>query len=1065
MKKVLLLITVILAFTTVSRAQTRQVSGKVVDSESGETLIGVSVSVKGTTIGISTDVNGSFKLNVPSSGNVSLVTRYLGYKQKEVAVGSQTQITISMEPDAVQLNEVVAIGYATVQRKNLNASVSSVNARQLRDIPINSTAEALAGRLAGVQVTQSEGSPNASAQIRVRGGGSITQDNSPLYVVDGIQVEDALSNLAPQDIESIDVLKDASSTAIYGARGANGVVIITTKGGREVKPTISYSGLAGFRQLANKLDVMNPYDFVRYQYERSRGSSTDETLFQNTYGTFQDLGQYRSVRFVDWQDEMFGRNALMQTHNISLVGGTKETKYNLSVTSNTEDGIMLISDFDRKLINFRFDQTVSSKLKAGFNVRYNSTVVNGAGTANGGSSATNRLRHSIRYRPLLMPGQDLLDYDPDYADQTNANSLALQNPILLNQSEYRRNNNSTANFSGNFTYDLTKYLAFKSTLGFDIVNNRANAFNDVITSIARQNSNQPTADITAIARNSINNSNVLTFNMNKSKSAFTKRNKLDVLIGQELYQNKYRRLTNESRLFPVGINAESALGSMNLGTPIPTTSEEFTERLLSFFGRANYSFDDKYLLTVTMRGDGSSKFAQGSKWGYFPSASVAWRLSEEKFFKDLSSGINDLKLRVSYGEAGNNRIGNFLYLTQFSTNGYYSINDQIVPVYTPSALSNNFLKWETTVARNIGVDIGILNDRIQVSADAYKNTTSDNLVDVTIPTSSGYTRQLQNVGSTSNRGVELQLNGSPVVSKDFNWNANFNISYNKNKIEKLSDYQSSFLFPSGWAGSNQPADFLVRVGESVGTIWGLKTDGFYAIDDFDFSNGVYTLKPTVPNNSGITSVQPQPGVLKFQDFNGDALITDADRTVIGDTQPKFFGGLNQQFTYKKFDLSIFLNFQLGNDVLNANKLEFTSGYTPNANMLAMMNNRWRNVNDQGQVVTDPAALAALNANATLWSPLRSASSFYVHSWAVEDGSFLRVNNITLGYNLPSSLLNKVKISKFRIYGTVNNLAVLTNYSGYDPEVNTRRSTPLTPGVDYSAYPRSRAFIFGANVSL
>ncbi len=886
-----------------------------------------------------------------------------------------------------------------------------------------------------------------------------------MYVVDGVQVEDALSNLAPQDIAAIDVLKDASATAIYGARGANGVVIITTKGGKEAKPTITYSGLGGVRQLANQLDVMNPYEFVLYQYERSRGNTTDEATFLTAYGTFPNLQTYKSTPFINWQEEMFGRNALMQTHNIGLSGGTKDSKYNLSITSNTEEGVMLISDFDRKLINFRFDQNVSDKLKVGFNVRYNNTVVNGAGTATGGSSATNRLRHSIRYRPILLPGQDLLDYDPDYADQTNANSLALQNPILLNQQEYRKNNNSTTNFSGNFNYNIHKYVSFKSTLGFDIINNRANAFNDVITAIARANQNQPTADINAITRNSVNNSNVLSFNMNNSGTSFSKKNKFDVLVGHELYQNKYKRLTNESRLFPIGISAESALGSLNLGTPIPTTSDEFTERLLSFFGRANYSFDDKYLLSLTMRADGSTKFAVGKKWGYFPSASLAWRVSEESFFKSMPSAINDLKFRVSYGEAGNNRIGNFLYLSQFSTNGYYSINDQIVPVYSPTSLSNSDLRWETTIARNVGMDIGLFNDRIQLSADLYKNTTSDNLVDVTIPTSSGYTKQLQNVGKTSNRGVELQLSGSPIVSKNFSWNSSFNISYNKNKIDKLGDYQTSFLFSSGWAGSNQPSDFLVREGESVGAIWGLKTDGFYKIEDFNYAAGVYTLKPTVPTNQGITSVAPQPGVLKFKDINGDGVITDSDRSKIGDTQPKFFGGFNQQFTVKNFDLSLFLNFQLGNDILNANKLEFSSGYTPNANLLAIMNDRWTNIDANGAVVTDPAALAALNTNAKIWSPLRSASSFYVHSWAVEDGSFLRVNNITLGYTLPSSILNKVKINKLRFYGTVNNLAVLTNYSGYDPEVNTRRSTPLTPGVDYSAYPRSRAFIFGANLSL
>lgn len=1048
------------------------IKGKVVSTK-GEPLIGVSVKIKGTTRGVSTDMNGGFTLSAPA--DATLVISYLGYKQKEYKLHGDKNVVITLQESSNELNEVVVIGYGTVQRRDLTGSVSSVNAKQLKDIPVNSTAEALAGRLAGVQITQSEGSPDASAQIRVRGGGSITQDNSPLYVVDGIQVENALSNLAPQDIESIDVLKDASATAIYGARGANGVVIITTKGGREMKPTVAYNGLVGFRNLARELDVMKPYDYVMYQYERSRSSSDDRTTFQNTYGTFEDLQLYKNAPFVDWQDQMFGRNALMQTHNLSLTGGTKDTRYNLSVTSNTEDGIMLGSDFDRKLVNFKFDQNITNKLKAGFVVRYNSTVVDGAGTANSGSSATNRLRHSVRYRPLLMGGQNLLDYDPDYADQTNSNSLSLQNPILLNQAEYRKNNNNIANFSGSVSYDINKFVTVKTTVGYELTNNRQNAFNDTITSVARQNSNQPTASVTFINRGSLNNSNVVSFSTNKSGWNFSKNNKLDVLVGQEIYQTNYKTLTNESHNFPVGITAERALGSLNLGTPIPTTSEEYKEHLLSFFGRANYSYLDRYLFTATMRADGSSKFAKGNKWGYFPSASFAWRLSDEKFFKKLNiSALNDLKLRVSYGEAGNNRIDNFLYMTQFvsnpESNKYYSINDKIVTVFASDALANAFLKWETTVAKNVGFDMGLLNNRIQLSADFYRNSTNDNLVDVPIPSSTGYKKQLQNVGKTENNGVEIQLNSNIIQSKSFSWNANFNISYNKNKIKSLGQFQNSYLVSSEWGGSNQPFDYIVRVGEPVGAIWGLETDGYYKIDDFDYNNGTYTLRSGVANNRSITSVDPQPGGLKFRDISGpngapDGIVDDNDRTIIGNTQPKFFGGLNQQFSYKNFDLSVFVNFQLGNDVLNANKLEFTSGYTINANMLSMMNNRWRNVNDQGQVVTDPTALAALNQNATLWSPLKTASSFYVHSWAVEDGSFLRVNNITLGYTLPQKFLNRIKISRLRLYGTVNNLAIITNYSGYDPEVNTRRSTPLTPGVDYSAYPRSRAFIFGVNLSL
>lgn len=1070
MKKLLFLVLLLSWSVLGTFAQGRQVSGVVTSQENRSPVDGATVTVKGTTTSTVTDAQGRFKINVPADNSV-LVVSHASFSALEIPTQGKTSVDVALMPQVKSLEDVVIIGYQAVRRGDLTSSVSSVNARDLKDIPINSAAEALAGRLAGVQIIQSEGSPDAAAVVRVRGGGSITQDNSPLYVVDGIQVENALSVLAPQDIESIDVLKDASATAIYGARGANGVVIITTKGGRNMKTRVNYNGLFGVRQLANKLDVMNPYDFVIYQYERSRGSQTERNDFQNTYGRWEDLELYKHVKFTDWQEEMFGRSALMQTHNVSVVGGNESTTFNLSLTSNKEEGVMLGSDFDRKLVNFKFDHKVTSKLKIGMAVRYNRTVVNGAGTSNEGSSATNRLRHAIKYRPILMPGQSMLDYDPDYADQTNANSLALVNPILLNNAEYRKNYNNTANISGSFQYTFNKYLSFKSTFGYDVQNIRQDAFNDTITSIARQNAEMPTASINTISRTVLNNSNVFTFTMNKSGSPFSKRNDLTVLVGQELYESNNKTHRIETRYFPVGITAKAALGNMGLGSPPvgstqpPPVSRDFTNRLVSFFGQVNYALDKKYMLNLSMRADGSSKFADGNRWGYFPSAAFAWRALQEDFLDFLYPTFSDLKLRVSYGRAGNNRIDDFLYLSQFEALTYYSVNDQLITAYRPQSLANANLVWETTIAQNIGIDMGFLRDRLSLSIDLYKNKTKDLLVNVPVPTSSGYTSQIQNVGSTTNKGVEFQLNGTPIAKRDFTWRANLNISFNKNNIESLGQFQDFFLTSSTWGGGNQPSDFVVRPGLSVGSIWGLITDGYYTVDDFAYDNGVYTLKPSVPNNQSITATAPQPGMLKFKDTNGDGVINDNDRTVIGSTQPKFFGGLNQQFNYKNFDLSIFVNFQVGNDVYNANKLEFTSGYTPNSNLLASMNNRWRTIDENGNLVTDPTLLAKMNEGAGLWAPLRSASSFYVHSWAIEDGSFLRINNVTLGYTLPASLLKRARIQSLRIYGTVNNLAIFTKYSGYDPEVNTRRSTPLTPGVDYSAYPRSRAFIVGLNLSL
>ena len=1098
MKRQLCLSLLLFLVCSLAWAQERTVTGTVTKDKTGEALAGVTVTVKGTSVATTTDAAGQFTLRIPAGrNNPVLVFSYVGHTSREVTPGSQSSVQVTLEEAATtSLEDVVVIGYGTARRKDVTSSVSSINARQLRDIPLNSAAQALAGRLAGVQITGSEGSPNAEVLIRVRGGGSITQDNSPLYIIDGIQVENGLSTLSPQDIESIDVLKDASATAIYGARGANGVVIITTKSGRNNRTVLSYNGFVGINKLANKLDVMNPYDFVVYQWERAMFTGDTSSIWD--YGrTFDTLNVYKNTPGIDWQEEMFGRSALMQTHNVSLNGGKEGTTYNLSLTSNREEGIMRNSDFDRKLVTFKFDHTFSKQLRIGFSTRYNNTVVNGAGTSNTGSAGTNRLRQSVRYRPLLLPGQELLDFDPDYLANTNSNGMSMVNPILLNDAEYRKNVSNLANIGAYVDLKITPYLTFRTTGGVDYTNIRQTAFDDTITSASRQNSNQPMAAISNSTRVTLNNSNVLTYSNTSGEGRFADKNDLTVLVGHEIYQTRTIGENQFARYFPVGISPDKALGNMNLGTSYVDANRrpsfEFENRLVSFFGRANYGYDDRYLLSLSVRADGSSKFGPGNKWSYFPSGSVAWRISNEKFFEGLADKINDLKLRVSYGQAGNNRIEDFLYVQQFNTGSQYWLNDQMVTGLVPSALANANLVWEKIISRNIGLDASFLNSRLQFTLDVYKNTTKDLLVAVPVPTSSGYSRQIQNVGSTENTGVELQINATPVSKKNFTWSVNFNMSANKNKVLSLGEFQKSYLENSGWGFSNTPADYLVRVGDPVGAMWGFVTDGYYTLDQFDYdpATKIYTLKQGVPNNFGITSVLAQPGALRFRDIAGapdstgkltgpDGMINDYDKTIIGNAQPKLFGGLNQQFTYKNFDLSIFINYQIGNDVYNANKLEFTSGYTGNANLLSAMNNRWRVTDANGNILQRvvtinsvqvvqgeaPAVLAAANAhNPGLWFPSTSSSAFTLHSWAVEKASFVRINNVTLGYSLPSSLIRKIRLERARVYFTVNNLAVFTNYSGYDPEVNARRNNPVTPGVDYSAYPRSRTFLFGINLSL
>lgn len=912
-----------------AQGQKTKVSGVVKDVD-GETLPGVNIFEKGTNNGTASDMDGRFSINV--GPDAVLVFSFVRMQTEEIVVGNQTNLEVIMSNDLETLMEVVVIGYGTSDRRDLTSSISSVSSKQLRDIPINSAAEAITGRLAGVQVTRTEGSPDADVLIRVRGGNSITQDVSPIYVVDGIQVENALSVLAPQDIESIDVLKDASATAIYGARGANGVVIITTKGGREGRTTVQYNTLTGVRTLANKLDVMDPYEFVKYQYQRSRGNNNAENNYLRTYGHFSDMELFRGVPFVDWQDETFGRQALMQTHNVSVSGGSKTTTFNLSVSSNVEEGIMLMSDFDRKLVNFKLDHNISSRVKAGFNLRYNNTVVNGAGTSTPGSSSVNRLRHAIKYRPFLAPGQDVGSYDPEYADETNSNGLFLVNPVLLTEAEYRRSTRNLANLNTYVSFKITDYLNFRTTVGVDINRELTNVFNDTITAVSRANgASMLMANITNRDRDIFNNSNVFTFQADKLIGALRNRHKLDFVVGHEILEINNRFNFQESRFFPVGITPDITFGSFQLGTPFPPRSEVLQERLVSFFGRANFNYDDTYLFAASIRTDGSSKFAPGNKWAVFPAGSFAWRFSNLGAFDNIKHIISESKLRVSYGTTGNNRIEDFLYLPQFEANQFYSIGAQQVIGFGPRSLANENLTWETTIAKNIGLDLTFGKGKINGSIDVYENTTRDLLVNVPVPSTSGYINQVQNVGATQARGVELALNATPVITRNFSWNTNFNISFNENKVVSLGA-QDFFLFRSGWAGSNQPFDYAVILGQPVGTIWGLVTDGFYQLDDFNYdpSTGAYSLREGVASNQGITATVPQPGMLKFRDINGDGVIDDNDRTIIGNATPKFFGGFNQMFTYKNWDMSVFVNFQYGNDILNANKLEFTSGYTVNS---------------------------------------------------------------------------------------------------------------------------------------
>jgi TonB-dependent starch-binding outer membrane protein SusC len=1102
----------LLLFSFTSAISQKTVTG-IVTSDKGEALSGVTVSVKGAKTATTTNESGHYSIPVPSNANAVLVFSYVGSGDKEIIVGSRSNINVSLVQTTSTLNDVVVVGYQTVRRKDLTAAVSSISSKQLKDIPTNSLGEALAGKLAGVQVDVSEGAPGADVDVFVRGRNSITQSGSPLFIVDGIQVENALSVLSPQDVESIDVLKDAAATAIYGARGSNGVFIITTKGGKNTggKTTITYNAFAGTSKLSKELDMMDPYSFVLYSYERAMytGNPTDTSVasqYINRMSNFDTIANYKnSPNSVDWQNKMLGRDAFQTTHNISVSGGSAATQYNLSATYNGQQGLLANSDFTRKLLNFRFDHKVSDHLKVGFNVRFNNQQITGAGTSDVSGAGTNRLRQYVRYRPLILPGQNIDSYDPSLSVANNpGNGLNLINPVQLMNAEYRKRNQTVYNLNGYVNYNFNKYLSFRSTFGYDNNQMDIKAYDDTITNNSQAFNKMPVLDLTNIKTSTINNSNVFTYS---NPALFKSKHALDILIGEETYQVRSVSNAFEYRYFPVGTKPDVAFANLGLASPPagftqpkPVSSDVLNTQL-SFFSRIGYKYNEKYLLTLNFRGDGSSLFgpnysstvalsdSTNHKWGYFPSASFAWRISRENFMKNIGF-INDAKIRFSYGTSGNNRVAAYGYTTGYAppSNAGYGLNDVLnyTLVFSSTRLGNPDIKWESLTSKNLGFDLTLLQNRINLTVDLYSNVTKNLLIDNKIDPSRGFLTQYQNLGTVRNNGLEIQLAAAVLSKKDFNWNANFNISFNSNKIIKLGS-QDKFTSNSGWFSNNNPDDYLVQVGQQIGTMYGLKVDGFYKPSDFTTTR---ISNPTYPNltwqyvlnshlpapSTAVLSDYVAPGQIKFRDINGDNQITlDSDRTVIGHALPKFTGGFNQQFSYKNFDLSVYINFSYGNDIYNANKLEFSNQYGVDGNMLSIMDGRWKVIDSKGNLIQkqtnsstvigiSPDSLSAVNAGATIWQPIRTTTGFLPMSFAVEDGSFLRINNVTLGYTLPKHLLQRAKISNLRVYITAYNLATITGYSGYDPDVNVKRNNPLTPGVDYSAYPRGRTYIAGINLS-
>lgn len=1060
-----LLFLLVTAISLSVSAQNVTVKGIVTD-KTGETVIGASVVEKGNTgNGTITDIDGKYTLSVPS--NATLVFSYVGMTTQEIAVKGQNSIHVILNEDAQALEEVVVIGYGAVKRKDLTGSVATVNSDVLAAVPVASATEALTGKMAGVQITTTEGSPDAEMKIRVRGGGSITGDNTPLFIVDGFPVE-SISDIPASDIEDMTVLKDASSTAIYGSRGANGVILVTTKSGKEGKMNISYNVYYSWKKIAKTLDVLSPKDYAKWQYELAQLKGNDYVNnYEEFFGSYADLDMYDNIAYNDWQDLTFGRTGHTFNHSLNISGGTEKIRYAFSYAHMNDKAIMEGSNYKRDNFSLKLNTKPVKNVTLDFTVRYAETDIAGGGANDVSSTydSDKRLKYSVIYTPIPISN---MNADAGAADDDLGN---LYHPLTSISDNDRERERKTLNMAGSLGWNILDGLKLKTELGYDDYRNADQRFWGLTTYYVKNVpadglKEMPAAEFANTSRHKFRNTNTISYDFSKLFS--NERHHLDAMVGHEWVITKSKVMTNTVHGFPESFTAQDAWQYSSQGTPF--SIDNFLnpdDKLLSYFGRVNYNFDSKYLISATFRADGSSKFSEGNQWGYFPSAAIAWRISSEPFMESTKGWLDDLKLRFSYGTAGNNNIpsGQMNLTYESKATGWISGYNSYWAA--SKNMPNPDLKWETTITRNVGVDFTLWGGKLNGTVEAYLNTTKDLLIQFPVA-GTGYDYQYRNMGETENRGIEASVNWTIVNKKNWGVSLSANVGFNKNEIKDLG-IMNDFGAETYWASSEIGNDFWIAKGGSVGQMYGFRSAGRYEVSDFsgyDAVKDAWILKEGIVDASAVVG-KLRPGSMKLAniDNSNDHKVTNADREIIGDANPTCSGGFSLNARAYGFDLSANFNYSIGNDVYNANKIEFTqTGKYQYRNMIDIMaeGNRWTNLDENGNICNNPQKLAEMNANTTMWSPLTDRMIF--SDWAVEDASFLRLNTLTLGYTLPKTLTMKAKIQTLRLYATAYNVFCLTNYSGYDPEVSSIRKTNLTPGVDYSAYPKSRQFVIGVNLN-
>lgn len=1077
----------------------KKVTGTVLD-EQGQPMIGVTVRLRDGKAGATTDLDGKFSIEVPQ--NSVLVFSYIGYQEYTLTVGNQNNYIINMESENAALDEVVVIGYQTIKRKDLTGSVASVRGEDVATMPVANVAQALQGKLPGVNVTTQDGRPDATVSIRVRGGGSISQSNDPLILVDGITVK-SLDDIPSDQVESIDVLKDASSTAIYGARGANGVILVTTKGAKEGKVSVSYNGYVKFNTPTKYLDTLDPYDYLLFVWGNAAAlGDAYRVSFEKLYGLGDNAGSntggiesYRNVSNQDIQKDVYN-SSVSHNHDLTITGGNDKTRMLFSANYMDEEGMKINSYARRASFNFKINQKITKNLDVSFDARYSDRRTMGDEKTTNGSGSI--LSSSYRFRPIAT--SDILG-DLDAMREGNMEMYGRQStwdryspaarigdyePLYI-----RQRLRGTASLNWRIIDGLTYHtdLSYNRTWEEDKIWGGA-IYNNYMNDATGEKLYAGSVEWAKRGSWGLRWTNTMSYDFN----FLPEEHRLNLLLGHEVTDSGGDEIEIDANHFPANFTKDNAFAMINQYDKTAGTSNFFSgvdmpERILSFFGRVNYTLLDRYLFTFTFRADGSSKFSPEHRWGYFPAAAIGWRISEEPFMESTRDWLDNLKLRFSYGSVGNDGIDANLWSQMWTSETdmrwQYALNNQYSSSYDYSAteMANRDLKWETTITRNIGVDFSFFNSRLWGSVDLYWNTTKDLLMLTSIPGITGFTATYDNIGQTSNKGIEISLSGEIYKDKDWNITAGMNINFNKGNVDELADNVTG-LYSSSWCGSSSfPGnDYILKEGSPVGIVRGYIYDGFYTTDDFNYVNGQYVLKEGVADLGsfinpvhGVDRPEGQnayPGLPKYRDMNDDKVIDELDVCEIGDMNPVHTGGFNINATWKNFDLGLYFNWSYGNDVYNVNKI--ASMYCAKEsgayeNKLAFMKDAYK-IYDivDGQLVhlTTPEQLNAANVNAKY--PLPYSENGVTSTLAIEDGSYLRLNTLTLGYSLPQNLLRKVGISKLRIYGTVYNVFTITGYSGLDPEVSANTSnnnaTYPTVGLDWGTYPRARSFVVGLNLT-